>query len=54
MFDSLSAAFAQAGLGRCGDLAELEAVLFVLLHLVVRDIFAGQNVSLRLSSISST
>lgn len=53
LFDAPSAAFAQARLGCRSNLTELEAVLFVLLHLVVRDLFAGQNVSLRLISIGS-
>jgi len=52
-FDAPSAAFAQACLGRSSDLVELDTVLFVLLHLVVRYLLAGQNVSLRWSSIGS-
>ena len=41
------AAFTDAGLGGCGDLTELQVVLLVLLHLVVRDLFAGQSANLR-------
>ncbi len=47
MFDAPCATFADAGLGCGGDLTELQVVLLVLLHLVVRNFFAGQNVNLR-------
>src|SRR5450631_2637901 len=52
-FDALRATFTDAGLGGCGDLTELQVVLLVLLHLVVRDLFAGHNASLRSMSIGS-
>jgi hypothetical protein len=47
MFDAPRAAFTDAGLGSCGDLTELQVVLLVLLHLVVRDLLAGHNANLR-------
>ena len=47
VFDAPRAAFTDAGLGGCGDLTELQVVLLVLLHLVVRDLLAGHNANLR-------
>ncbi len=41
LLDSPGAAFADASFGSGGHLAELVAVLFVLVHLVVRDSLAG-------------
>jgi hypothetical protein len=53
VFDAPRAALADAGLGGRGDLTELQVVLLVLLHLVVRDLLAGHNASLRSISIGS-
>jgi hypothetical protein len=43
VFDAPGTALADAGLGCGRDLTELEVVLLVLLHLVVRDLLAGQR-----------
>ena len=47
VFNAPGAALADASLGGRSYLAELVAVLFVLVHLVVRDSLAGHGVYLR-------
>ncbi len=54
VFHAASAAFADAGLGGGSGLAELIAVLLVLVHLVVRDSLAGHAVYLRFMFEGST
>ena len=54
VFNAAGAAFADAGLGGRCDLAELVAVLLVLVHLVVRDSLAGHAVYLRFMFEGST
>ena len=48
------APMAEAGFGSRGYLAELVAVLFVLVHLIVRDCLAGHAVYLRFVFEGST
>ena len=50
LLDSPGAALADASFGSGGHLAELVAVLFVLVHLVVRDSLAGHAAYLRFVS----
>jgi len=50
LLDAPGAAFADAGFGSRGHLAELVAVLLVLVHLVVSDSLAGHAAYLRFVS----
>ena len=53
VFDAPGTAVADADLGGCRDLGELQPVLLVLLHLVIRDLLAGHDASLRSMTIGS-